>query len=399
MFKNYTISWEVFYMFIQREITDYVIKFSEFFPVLAILGPRQSGKTTLAQHIFKNYHYINLENLDIREAALLDPRGFLEKLLHFPGVIIDEFQNAPTLLSYMQVIVDREKRQGFFILTGSQNFLMNQSISQSLAGRVGILTLLPLSNSEIKNAGLQAKFSENAIFKGCYPRIFEKNKLEPEYVYPSYIQTYIERDVRSIIKVSDLTLFKKFLGLCAARIGQLLNISALATECGMSMQTVNSWLSILQASYIIFLLQPYHNNFNKRLVKSSKLFFYDTGVVSSLLGIETVEQLEQHYLRGSLFENFIIADIQKQFFNRAKNPSIYFWRDSHGHEVDCIIEKGTTLIPIEIKAGMTFDKNFIKGLTYWQELSGKTNGMLIYGGDEELHIKDCDIQGWKNFKV
>jgi hypothetical protein len=386
-------------MFIEREITEYLRKFSEFFPVIAVLGPRQSGKTTLTQYVFKGYHYLNLENLDILQAALADPRGFLEKLLDYPGVIIDEFQNAPLLLSYLQVIVDREKRPGFFILTGSQNFLMNQAISQSLAGRVGILTLLPLSNSEIAKAGLQAKLSESAVFKGCYPRIFEKNKLEPEYVYPSYIQTYIERDVRSISHVTDLALFKKFLGLCAARVGQLLNISALATECGISMQTVNSWLSILQASYIIFLLQPYHNNFNKRLVKSSKLYFYDTGIVSSLLGLDNVQQLEQHYLRGSLFENFIIADMYKQFYNRAKTPTIYFWRDSHGHEVDCVIEKGTSLLPIEIKSSMTFDKNFIKGLNYWQELSGQQNGLLIYGGNEEMHIKNCDVQSWKSFKV
>lgn len=390
-------------MFIKREITDHLRKFSDFFPVVAVLGPRQSGKTTLVQHVFNTYHYINLENLDIRQAALTDPRGFLEKLLEYPGIIIDEFQNAPDLLSYLQVIVDREKRPGFFILTGSQNFLMNQAIGQSLAGRVGILTLLPLSIAEVVDANLQAKFSEAAVFKGSYPRIFEKTKgengLGPEYIYPSYIQTYIERDVRSIVKVADLSLFKKFLGLCAGRVGQLLNVSALASEAGISIQTVNSWLSILQASYILFLLQPYHKNFNKRLVKSAKLYFYDTGIAASLLGIDNVQQLEQHYMRGALFENFIIADIYKQFYNRAKIPSMYFWRDSHGHEVDCIIEKGATLLPIEIKSGMTFDKKFIAGLTYWQEISGEKEGMLIYGGEEELHIKNCVLKNWKNFKV
>lgn len=386
-------------MFIDRDIAVSLKKYAEFFPVVAILGPRQSGKTTLVQHLFGEYHYVNLENLDIKQAALLDPRGFLEKLLETPGVIIDEFQHAPELLSYLQVIVDREKRPGFFILTGSQNFLMNEAISQSLAGRVGILTLLPLSIAEIAHAGLQSKFSEDAIFKGSYPRIFESNKLSAEHVYPSYIQTYIERDVRTLINVTNLSLFKKFLGLCAARAGQLLNVAALASDASVSVQTVNAWLSILQASYIIFLLQPYHNNFNKRLIKSSKLYFYDTGIICSLLGLDNAQQVEQYYLRGALFENFIIADIYKQFYNQAKTPKLYFWRDSHGHEVDCIVEQGTTPLPVEIKSGMTFDKRFLDGLCYWQELAGQKKSMVVYGGNEEISIKDCDVKSWKKFRV
>lgn len=281
-------------------------------------------------------------------------------------------------------------------MTGSQNFLVNKSAEQSLAGRVGILTLLPLSNKEIFNAQLQPSFSEEAVFRGFYPRLFESNNLGPQYVYPSYIQTYIERDVRALVKVVDLAIFKKFLGLCAARVGQLLNISALASESGLSMQTVNAWLSILQASYILFLLQPYHKNFNKRLVKSSKLYFYDTGIVASLLGIESITQLEQHYLRGSLFENFIIADIYKQHYNQAKTPTIYFWRDSHGHEVDCIIA-GATLIPLEVKASMTLDKKFLSGLEYWQELSGEKEGILVYGGNQDMHVDNCTIKSWKSF--
>ncbi len=386
-------------MFLERDISEYLKNFSEFFPIIALLAPRQSGKTTLVQHFFKNYHYINLENLDVQQAALLDPRGFLEKLLDYSGVIIDEFQHAPELLSYLQVLVDREKRPGFFILTGSQNFLMNQAISQSLAGRVGILTLLPLSIKEITDAGLQARLSEEAVFKGSYPRIFESGKLSPEYVYPSYVQTYIERDVRTMSQVTDLGLFKKFLGLCAARVGQLLNISALATEAGISVPTVNAWLSILQASYIIFLLQPYHKNFNKRLIKSSKLYFYDTGVACSLLGLDNVQQLEKHYLRGALFENFIIADIYKQFYNKAKPATLYFWRDSHGHEVDCIVEQGNIFLSIEIKSGMTFDRRFIEGLIYWQEVSGQTKSVLVYGGNENFSLHNVDIKSWKNFKI
>jgi len=386
-------------MFIDREIAPYLKKFAEIFPIVALLGPRQSGKTTLVQHFFKNYHYVNLENLDLREIALLDPRGFLEKLLTYPGVIIDEFQHAPELLSYLQVIVDREKRPGFFILTGSQNFLMNEAISQSLAGRVGILTLLPLSIQEINHAGLQAKFSEEAIFKGSYPRLFESLPIEPTYIYPSYIQTYLERDVRAIINVTDLILFKKFLGLCAARTGQFLNISALATDAGISMKTVQEWLAVLQASYIIFLLQPYHENFNKRLIKSTKLYFYDTGIACSLLAIENTDQLAQHYLRGALFENLIIADLYKQIYNQAQNTALYFWRDSHGHEVDCIVPQGNALLSIEIKASMTLDTKFIKGLLSWQELSGEPKSMLIYGGNEDLVIKNCVIKSWNNFKL
>lgn len=386
-------------MFINRKITPYLKKFAEFFPIVALLGPRQSGKTTLVQHFFKNYHYIDLENLDLQQAALLDPRGFLEKLLIHPGVVIDEFQHAPELLSYLQVIVDREKRPGFFILTGSQNFLMNQAISQSLAGRVGILTLLPLYIEEINQAGMQAKFSEEAVFKGGYPRLFESSNLGPEYVYPSYIQTYLERDVRTIINVTDLTLFKKFLGLCAARTGQLLNISALATDAGISVPTVNAWLSVLQASYIIFLLQPYHQKFNKRLVKSTKLYFYDTGIACSLLNIDNINQLEQHYLRGALFENLIIADLYKQLYNQAKSTTLYFWRDSHGHEVDCIVPQPNELLAIEIKASMTLDPRFINSLLYWQELSGSQKLMLIYGGEEDLMIKNCAVKSWKNFSI
>jgi predicted AAA+ superfamily ATPase len=297
------------------------------------------------------------------------------------------------------VIVDREKRPGFFILTGSHNFLMNQAISQSLAGRVGILTLLPLSLKEIADANLQAKFSEDAILKGGYPRIFANPTLDPEYVYPSYIQTYLERDVRSISKVADLILFKKFLGLCASRIGQLLNVSALASDCKISVSTANAWLSILQASYIIYLLQPHHVNFNKRLTKSTKLYFYDTGVACSLLQINTADQLQQHYLRGPLFENLIITDIAKQFYNKAKNPPIYFWRDSHGNEVDCLIEQDNQLLPIEIKASMTFNTSFLDSVNYWLELSKQKRGLIVYGGNEPMRAKDIDIESWKSFSV
>lgn len=386
-------------MFIERKIKDNLLKFVQVFPVVAILGPRQSGKTTLAQENFKNYKYINLENLDIRSIAQQDPRGFLEKLLTEPGAIIDEFQHAPELLSYLQVIVDREKRPGFFILTGSHNFLMNRAISQSLAGRVGILTLLPLSIAEIKNAQLLPTFSEEIIVKGCYPKVYIQDILPSSMLYPSYIQTYIERDARELINIPSLTDFRRFMALCAGRTGQLLNVASLATDCGISQYTANTWLSILQASYIIFLLPPHHENFNKRLIKTPNLYFYDTGIACSLLGIETTQELDTHYMRGPLFENLIIADIQKQFYNAAKLPKSYFWRDSHGNEVDCIIDKAGKLLPIEIKAGMTISRNFLKGLLYYQELSGTQQGMLVYGGNEDLTMKNIEIKSWKDFSV
>ncbi len=386
-------------MFIRRQLEEQLINFSKFFSVVALLGPRQSGKTTLARHVFSSYHYLSLENLDIRQAAELDPRGFIARLLDYSGVILDEFQNAPDLLSYLQEIVDREKRPGFFILTGSSNFLMNQAISQSLAGRVGILTLLPLSLQEMAQADLLLPLSEQVIFRGSYPAVVEKGTLSPELIYPSYIQTYLERDIRSIINVVDLAAFKKFLALCAGRTGQLLNVSALANDANLSMPTVNAWLSLLQASYIIFLLQPHHTNFNKRVVKTPKLYFYDTGIACSLLNIHNAEQLTNHYLRGALFENLIIADIYKQFFNRAQVPPVYFWRDSHGHEIDALLDLPGSLLPIEIKAGMTFNRDYLKGLEFWLELSQEKKGIVIYGGTQELQIKDIAVKSWRKFWI
>ena len=386
-------------MFIERNISKIVQDFASFFPVLAIMGPRQSGKTTLVRHLFANYHYLNLENLDLLELSKADPRGFLEGLLKYAGVIIDEFQNHPDLLSYLQILVDREQRPGFFVLTGSHNFLMNQAIGQSLAGRVGILTLLPLAQSEINRANLTVPSAEMAIYRGFYPRIVESRSLPPSQIYPSYIQTYLERDLRTISHIADLLLFKKFLGLCAGRVGQILNISSLATDCGVSAKTVKSWLSILEASYIVFLLQPHHANFNKRLIKNPKLYFYDTGIACSLLGIDSTEQLSNHYLRGALFENLVVGDLTKQFYNVAKNPPLYFWRDNHGHEIDCLIETAGKFLPIEIKASMTMSKNFLKELQFWKELANVEKGMLIYAGEEIQNIQHNQILNWQRIDI
>lgn len=354
------------------------------FPVIAILGPRQSGKTTLARHVFKNHIFLNVEDLELRGLAQQDPKGFLRMYENEHGIIIDEFQNCPDLLSYIQVIVDAHDRPGYFILTGSQNFLMNQAISQSLAGRVGILNLLPLSINELeKNNLLEIHKAEEHIFKGGYPRLFKN--FEPQEVYPSYIQTYIERDVRQIINAKNIATFQKFIKLCAARVGQLLNYTDLAVQCNISVPTVHNWLGILQTSYIVFLLQPYFNNFNKRVTKTPKLYFYDTGLVCSLLGIDSPQNLLLNSMYGSIFENFIITDLYKQYFNQGLPASLYFWRDKNGTlEIDCIIEQNMQLFPIEIKSGETFNNHYFDTIAKWSSIAEKSpeKAYVVYGGEQ-----------------
>jgi uncharacterized protein len=368
------------------------------FPVVALLGPRQSGKTTLAKKFFKNYVYTSFEDLTMRELAQHDPHKFLTIHENDYGIIIDEFQNVPDILSYIQLEVDEKKRPGYFILTGSQNFLMNEAITQSLAGRVGILTLLPLSIHELTvNKIAQESTLDDCIFKGGYPRIYTEQFL-PNLLYPSYIQTYVERDVRQLTNVGDLRSFQRFMQLCAARIGQQLNLSELASACGISAATAQRWISILEASYIIFLLQPYFENFNKRLTKSPKMYFYDTGLACSLLGIESPEILALHPVRGHIFEGFILADLCKQYFNIGKRPPIYFWRDLNGRlEVDGIIEDGLSIFPIEIKSGETIASDFFNGLTQWNGLAQASpeNCYVIYGGDLVQDLLPGHLRGWR----
>lgn len=366
-----------------RDLEKTLSRYSKF-PVVAILGPRQSGKTTLAKNFFKNHIFLNLDDLELRNWAQTDPKAFLRKHENENGLIIDEFQNAPDLLSYIKVIVDSNDRPGYFILTGSQNFLMDQAISQSLAGRVGILTLLPFSINELIQNDLIEKFEpEQPIFIGGYPRLYI-NDFQPLEVYPSYIRTYLERDVRQLINTPNLYVFQKFIKLCAARIGQLLNFSDLAVSCGISVPTVNKWLSILESSYIIFLLKPHWNNFNKRITKTPKIYFYDTGIACSLLEINSKQSLalSPHY--SHLFECFIIADLFKQYYNKGLVPPIYFWRDKNGElEIDCIIEKNSKLIPIEIKSGETFNEKFFDSLNKWRQIAQYSDDLsyLIYGGN------------------
>jgi len=375
-----------------KKLKDMACKFS----VLAILGPRQSGKTTLVKDVFKKHKYVLLEDLDVVEMAESDPRGFLEMYHNKEGIIFDEIQNVPSLLSYIKTYVDEYKKPGYFVLTGSQNFLLNQAISQTLAGRISLFTLLPLSINEMEKAKRLPEKIEKAIFWGCYPRIYDEG-LEPTDWYPDYIKTYLERDVRQIKNVTNLTTFQRFVKLCAGRIGQLVNFTSLGNDCGISTSTAKEWFTVLEASYIMFSLQPHYRNFSKRLVKSPKIYFYDTGLACSLLGIKTSEQVDSHYLRGGLFESYMLSDLMKQFYNKKMEPPMYFWRDKMGHEVDCIIQDGQDLTPVEIKAGKTVTQSYFTGLDYWNSISGSDpkSSYVIYAGDQLQKRSNGTVIGWK----
>jgi len=384
--------------FFTRELEKTLARYSKF-SVIALLGPRQSGKTTLAKHTFKNYAYLNLDDLELLSLIKADPKAILRKYENDHGLIIDEFQNFPELLSYIKVIVDEKNRPGYFVLTGSQNFLMNEAITQSLAGRVGILTLLPLSLQELAESKLLgSEHPEEIMFKGMYPRVYSSN-FEPREIYPSYIQTYIERDVRQLINVTNLSMFQKFLKLSAARVGQLLNYTDLATNCGISVPTVHHWLAVLEASYIIFLLRPHWNNFNKRVTKTPKIYFYDTGLACSLLEIDSAKSLSLNPFYGNLFEGFIISDIYKQFYNQGLQPPCYFWRDKNGDiEVDCLIAKSASFIPIEIKSGETYSSTYFSALKKWSALAEQPqeNSYVVYGGDKSFSGEQGNLVPWHN---
>ncbi|MGN6605167.1 MAG: ATP-binding protein [Ginsengibacter sp.] len=348
------------------------------FKAVAVVGPRQSGKTTLTKSCFPEKKYVSLENPDHRRFAQEDPRAFLAQ---YPqGAILDEAQNVPEIFSYLQQILDESVEPGLFILTGSNNFILQQNIVQSLAGRIAYLYLLPFSVEELKAAALLPADLNELLFKGSYPPVYNQN-IPAEKWYPNYLRTYVERDVRLIKNITDLAAFDRFLKLCAGRSGQLLNRSSLGIEVGVDSKTIASWISILESSFIIYLLQPHHRNFNKRVVRMPKLYFYDSGLVCSLLGIRNKEQLDVHPLRGNIFEGFIISELMKVRFNAGKPANLYFWRDSKGNEVDVIIEDGDTLYPLEIKAGQTITSAYFKGIQFWNELTGNKQGAVIYAGD------------------
>ncbi len=375
-------------------------------PVVTILGPRQSGKTTLAQEAFPNHAYFSLERPKTRKMICEDIEDFLLRDHNAPGIIIDEFQLEPEILSYLQVIVDEyrikrgDRRPGYFILTGSHNFLMNQYITQSLAGRAYIFHMLPFSLKELSFNQLLTNNLDEAIFNGGYADIVCKY-IQPEEFYANYVNTYLERDVRQLDKLVELNTFRKFMGLCAIRTGQLLNINALANDCKITEKQAHEWLTILSASYIIVLLSPYHKNYGKTLVKSPKLYFCDTGLACSLLGIKSAEELSSHDLRGNLFETLIISEFYKKFYTIGglTHYIMHFWRDTEGHELDCLLAYGyNKLVPVEIKSSDKVSPDFFKGLHYWcdQEEVDYTTGYLIYGGTENQSQARGHIVSWQN---
>jgi uncharacterized protein len=359
---------------------------------LAVVGPRQSGKTTLAKHIFGSKPYVSLENPDARQFAESDPRGFLEQ---FPnGAVLDEIQRVPQLFSYLQQIIDESSETGLFILSGSNNFLLQENISQSLAGRIAYLFLLPFSIEELANEGLLPSDAYHAMFAGGYPPIYDL-KIPPSTWYLNYIRTYVERDVRQIKNITNLGAFERFLRLCAGRVGQLLNMNSLGIEAGVDHKTVASWLGVLESSFIVHLLRPHHQNFNKRVVKMPKLYFYDTGLACALLGIQNEAQLITHPLRGSLFENFIISEMVKARFNKNEPNNLYFWRDSTGNEIDVIIDKAGKLFPVEIKSGKTVTDDYFKGLNFWSKITGAAEGVVVYAGDaQQKRSNGMEIRPW-----
>ncbi len=375
---------------IKRESHDVIIELSRSFPVVTITGPRQSGKTTLAKMAFPEKEYVSMEDPGIREYAENDPIGLLNQ---YPeGAILDEIQRVPDLLSYIQVIVDEKQINGFYILTGSNQFEYIKSISQSLAGRTGILKLLPFSFNEIYTN--RETVVDEILYTGYYPRIFDQ-KIKPVHFYTSYLMTYLERDIRNIIRVHDLSLFQKFVELCAGRTGQVLNKNSLANECGISNKTIEEWLSVLEASFIIFRLRPYHNNWNKRIVKSPKLYFLDTGLVSYLLRIESAQQIKNHPLRGEIFETFIVNEFLKRRLHFGNRENIYYFRDNNNNEVDLVIDTGYGPVPVEIKSGQTINNNFFKGLDYFSRLQKKyIRAGLVIGRDVYERRSDYLVGGY-----
>lgn len=379
-------------MFIERHISDTVLQHSQWYSILYLGGPRQSGKTTLLRQLFPQLPYVSLEDPDLQLLAMDDPRRFLQSFTG--GAIFDEAQRVPALFSYLQTKVDADKSLRF-VLSGSQNFLLMEKISQSLAGRVGILNLLPLSFSEIQATGAAVELDKLA-WRGGYPILYDSTVPQTVF-FNNYLQTYLERDVRTLKNVGDLSLFVRFMRLCAGRIGQPLNLSNLATDAGVAVNTVKAWVSVLEASYILFLLPPYHDNFNKRLTKSPKMYFFDTGLVCYLLGISDSGQLDTHHYYGHIFENYLIAELYKKRTNLGKRPAFWFWRDHKGNEIDLLIEEDGQTKAVEIKSSQTFNPRLLAGLITWQKMSGYTPARqyLVYAGQQNMALAVGQLLPWQ----
>jgi uncharacterized protein len=363
------------------------------YPVIAVTGPRQSGKTTLLKTMFPDYRYVSLENPDARKFAENDPNGFFK--LYDKQVIFDEVQRVPSLFSYIQTLVDDSKIMGQFILSGSQNFHLMENITQSLAGRVALFKLFPFDFNELTTEGLLSNDYLQNMLRGFYPAIYDRD-IPSKIFYSNYIQTYVQRDVSELIAVKDIRLFQNFIALCATRAGQLLNLNSLANECGISQPTAKSWLSALESSYIVFQLNPYYKNFSKRIVKTPKLFFYDTGLLLHLLKISNTEQLLTHPVKGNLFENLVVSEMVKQMYHANNPQDIYFWRDSAGHEVDLLIDLGTKINVVEIKAGLTIMPEMFKSMEWFENTSQLPNlsKYLVYGGNQAQSRSAGEVVPW-----
>lgn len=393
-----------------RTLHRYLVEAAATLPVVTLTGPRQSGKTTLVRTAFPDLPYSTLEAPDTRERALVDPRGFLKALPE--GAVLDEVQRAPDLLSYIQGIVDEDPRPGRFILTGSQNLLLLEGVSQTLAGRTRVLNLHPFSLSELAQRepwdpesvsvptrtrpAASGRSLHTALHAGFYPRIHDRG-LDPVAWLADYRATYVERDLRQIVTVQDLETFARFLGLCAGRNGQLLNASSLGNDAGVDHTTARRWLSVLEASFLIMLLRPHHRNFGKQLIKSPKIYFLDPGLLCSLLGIRSADDLRVHASRGAVFESFVLAELVKAYAHRGRRPPVYFWRDSSGHEIDFLIEQGSRLLAIEAKSGETAPSGFFDGLAWWRRLvdDPEAPALLLYGGDEAFAHRGISARSWR----
>jgi predicted AAA+ superfamily ATPase len=380
---------------IPREAAPALIKAAKGYPVVAVTGPRQSGKTTLSRALFADKPYVTLEDPDQLDFALSDPRGFLKQFAK--GAVLDEIQRAPKLFSYIQGIVDEQRKPGLFILTGSQHFGLLAQLSQTLAGRVATLELLPFSFSELKAAGLTIPSLDQLLFQGQYPALYDR-QLDPVDWYADYIRTYVERDVRQITAVQDLNLFQTFVRLCAGRVGQVLDVASLANDAGVAHNTARAWISVLEASYVVYRLTPHHRNFSKRLIKRPKLYFYDTGLVARLLGIRSPEELRHHPLRGSLFESWVVSEVCKWRFHNRQPLPIHFWRDNKGKEIDLLIDVGNKVVAIEVKAGATINSDFFRDLEYYRNLvSGYLKAsFLVYGGEQRQTRLKHLVVPWTN---
>jgi len=381
-------------MTLDRSVSDIILKAAREYPVVVVTGPRQSGKTTLVKRLFPGLPYVLLEDPDRRRHAIEDPRGFLAA--YEGGVILDEAQRAPELLSYLQGIVDEDRKPGRFILTGSQQFGILSGITQSLAGRAAMMVLLPFSLGELASGGCEPKRLEDLLFQGLYPPIHDR-QLNPSAWYANYVATYVERDVRQLINVRDLSTFETFLRMCAARCGQLVSLSGLASDCGVSHNTARSWLSVLEASYVVCTLRPHFRNFSKRLIKSPKLYFLDPGLAAWLLEIRNPDQLRTHPMRGPLFESWVLSELLKGAYDRGMRPNTYFWRDRSGLEVDFVADRGTELVPIEAKSASTYVSEWTLPLAHWSKLAGKEAGpgWIIYGGSTEGPRKGVEVLPWQ----